>query len=187
MRIRLGDPDDIAVVLALGDEAVKWMNARGNIQQWGTAPWTGNEGREAVIRQQSSAGGMRIAEDRDGTVLGAMVITESPQTYIPPAGERELYVNLLLVSRRHGGRGVGAALIEHAKQEAAARGIGLIRVDCWAGEEGALARVYEKYGFCRVREFTIALPAGEWPGMLLAMRLATGRVNIHVPLPSGLL
>jgi GNAT superfamily N-acetyltransferase len=99
-----------------------------------------------------------------------MVITESPQPYVPPAGERELYVNLLLVSRRHGGRGIGAALIEHAKQEAGARGIGLIRVDCWAGQDGALVRVYEKYGFARVQELAVTLPAGVWPGMLLAMR-----------------
>jgi hypothetical protein len=63
-------------------------------------------------------------------------------------------------------------LIERAKQEAAARGIDLIRVDCWAGGEGSLVRVYEKYGFTRVQEFTVELPAGEWPGMLLAMRLA---------------
>jgi len=175
MRIRPGGPDDIAAVLALGDEAVTWMNARGNTQQWGTAPWTGDDKHEAAIRDQALGGGMRMAEDQDGTVLGALVITESPQAYIPPAGERELYVNLLLVSRRHGGRGIGAALIERAKQEAAARGIDLIRVDCWAGEEGSLVRVYEKYGFSRVQEFTVALPAGEWPGMLLAMRLASRR------------
>lgn len=29
----------------------------------------------------------------------------------------------------------------------------------------------EKYGFSRVQEFTVALLAGPWPGMLLAMRL----------------
>jgi GNAT superfamily N-acetyltransferase len=172
MRIRPGDPGDIPAVLALGDEAVRWMNARGNTQQWGTAPWTGDDKREAVIRGQAHGGGMRIAEDRDGTVLGALVITESPQPYVPAAGERELYINLLLVSRRHSGLGIGAALIGHARQEAATRGIGLVRVDCWAGEEGSLVRVYEKYGFSRVQEFTVTLPAGEWPGMLLAMRLA---------------
>jgi hypothetical protein len=33
-------------------------------------------------------------------------------------------------------------------------------------------RIYEKYGFSRVQEFAVALPAGQWPGMLLAMRLA---------------
>jgi GNAT superfamily N-acetyltransferase len=114
---------------------------------------------------------MRIAEDPDGGVLGTMVITGTRQAYVPAAGEPELYLNLLLVSRRHGGQGIGTALIEHAKQEATARGIGLIRVDCWAGEDGSLVRVYEKYGFSRVQELSVALPAGEWPGMLLAMRL----------------
>jgi GNAT superfamily N-acetyltransferase len=172
MRIRPGGPGDIATVLALGDEAVKWMNARGNTQQWGTAPWTGNQTREAAIRDQAHGGWMRIAEDQDGMVLGVLVITEIPQAYVPPAVERELYINLLLVSRRHSGQGIGAALIERAKQEAAARGIGLIRVDCWAGQDGSLVRIYEKYGFSRVQEFAVALPAGQWPGMLLAMRLA---------------
>ena len=171
MKIRPGGPGDIDAVLALGDEAVRWMNARGNTQQWGSAPWTGSRPREAVIRDQAHGGGMRIAEDRDGVVLGALVITETPAGYVRPAAERELYVNLLLVSRRHGGQGIGAALIGRAKEEAAARDIGLIRVDCWAGEEGSLVRVYEKYGFSLVQEFTVALPAGPWPGMLLAMRL----------------
>jgi GNAT superfamily N-acetyltransferase len=184
--MRPGGPDDIAAVLALGDDAVAWMNARGNTQQWGTAPWTGSRAREAVVRDQAHGGGMRIAEDQDGTVpgttvpgttvLGALVITEIPAAYVPAVAERELYVNLLLVSRRHSGQGVGAALIGHAKQEAAARGIGLIRVDCWAGEDGSLVRVYERYGFSRVQEFTVALPAGAWPGMLLAMRLADEEV-----------
>jgi GNAT superfamily N-acetyltransferase len=172
MRIRPGGPGDIAAVLALGDEAVKWMNARGNTRQWGTAPWTGSQQREAVIRDLAHGGGMRIAEDQDGMVLGAMVITGIPPAYVPPVAERELYVNLLLVSRRHSRQGIGAALIGRARQEAAAGGIGLIRVDCWAGEDGSLVRVYEKYGFARVQEFTVALPAGEWPGMLLAVRLA---------------
>jgi len=171
MKIRPGGPGDIAAVLALGDEAVEWMNARGNTQQWGSAPWTGSQQREAVIRDQAHGGGMRIAEDQDGVVLGVLVITETRAGYVPPAGERELYVNLLLVSRRHGGQGIGAALIGRAREEAAARGISLIRVDCWAGEEGSLVRVYEKYGFSRVQEFTVALLTGPWPGMLLAMRL----------------
>jgi GNAT superfamily N-acetyltransferase len=171
VRIRSGGPDDIPAVLALGDEAVKWMNARGNTQQWGTAPWTGNEGREATIRDRAHGGGMRIMEDEAGTVIGVIVITESRQPYIPAVDERELYVNLLLVSRRHSNRGIGAALIDRARQEAAELDIDLIRVDCWAGGGGSLVRVYEKYGFSRVQEFTVALPAGDWPGMLLAMRL----------------
>jgi hypothetical protein len=65
MRIRPGGPGDIATVLALGDETVKWMNARGNIQQWGTAPWTGNQMREAAIRDQSSPSRSRPENGRE--------------------------------------------------------------------------------------------------------------------------
>jgi len=40
----------------------------------------------------------------------------------------------------------------------------------WMNARGSLVRGYEKYGFSRVQEFTVAL-TGPWPGMLLAMRL----------------
>jgi len=168
MRIRTGGRQDVPLVLSFGDEAVAWMNARGNTQQWGTEPWTGNPKREEGFLKRADTGGMRIMEDEDGTALGVMVITETRQEYVPEAEERELYVNFLISSRRHSGRGVGRALIERAKQEAAERGIDLIRVDCWAGEDGNLIKVYESYGFRRVQEFSV----GEWPGMLLAMRLS---------------
>jgi GNAT superfamily N-acetyltransferase len=115
---------------------------------------------------------VRVLEDEDGTPLGVMIITGECQPYVPQPEERELYVNFLISSRRHAGRGVGRALIERAKQEAAERGIDLLRVDCWAGEDGNLVKVYEGYGFKRVLEFTVPLPEGEWPGMLLAMRLS---------------
>jgi GNAT superfamily N-acetyltransferase len=171
MRIRVGGPEDVPAVLALGDEAVEWMNARGNTGQWGTSPWTGNEKREATVRSRAGGGGMRIAQDAAGGVIGAMVITPERQPYVPAVSEPELYVNLLLVSRRHVGRGIGGALISMAKQEAAELGVGLLRVDCWAGEAGSLVRVYEGYGFSRVQEFTVPVPpSGQWPGMLLEMR-----------------
>jgi GNAT superfamily N-acetyltransferase len=168
MRIRSGDREDVPLLLAFGDEAVAWMNARGNTQQWGTTPWTGDPKREAAFDKRVGTGGLRVLEDEDGTPLGAMVITEARQEYVPAVEERELYVNFLITSRAHSGRGVGRALIERAKQEAAERGIDLLRVDCWAGEDGNLVKVYESYGFSRVQEFSV----GEWPGMLLAMRLS---------------
>jgi GNAT superfamily N-acetyltransferase len=168
MRIRQGGRDDVPLVLAFGDEAVAWMNARGNTQQWGTKPWTGDAKREATFLERAESGGMRVLEDEDGTALGVMVITETCQPYVPDAEERELYVNFLISSRRHAGRGVGRMLVERAKQEAAERGIDLLRVDCWAGEGGNLVKVYERYGFTAVLEFSV----GEWPGMLLAMRLS---------------
>lgn len=168
MRIRSGGRADVPLVLSFGDEAVAWMNARGNTQQWRTEPWTGNPEREAAFLKHADVGGLRILEEDDGTPLGAMTITEERQGYVPAVDERELYVNFLISARRHSGRGIGRMLIERAKQEAAERGIDLIRVDCWAGEDGNLVKVYESYGFSRVQEFFV----GEWPGMLLAMRLS---------------
>ncbi|MEG8179764.1 GNAT family N-acetyltransferase [Nocardia terpenica] len=168
MRIRHGGPDDIAAVLALGDEAVVWLNSRGNTGQWGSAPWTGDERRESTVRERAHGDGMRIMVDEDGSILGVLVITETRQPYVPAVDERELYVNMLLTSRRHVGRGIGADLIERAKAEAAERGIDLLRVDCYVGGDGALVKVYERYGFSRVQEFRV----GDWPGMLLAMRLS---------------
>jgi GNAT superfamily N-acetyltransferase len=101
-------------------------------------------------------------------VLGAMVITPERASYVPAAGEPELYVNLLVTSRRQRGRGVGAALIGQALAEAAERGLDLIRVDCFAGDDGKLVRYYESVGFTPVQEFTV----GEWPGQLLELRLS---------------
>jgi GNAT superfamily N-acetyltransferase len=172
MQIREGGREDVPLVLAFGDEAVAWMNARGNTEQWGTAAWTGNAKQEEGFLTRADSGGMRVLEDSDGTALGVMVITEEHQPYVPDAEERELYVNFLISSRRHSGRGVGRLLVERAKQEAAERGIDLLRVDCWAGEGGGLVKVYEGYGFKRVLEFTVATRGIEWPGMLLAMRLS---------------
>jgi ribosomal protein S18 acetylase RimI-like enzyme len=169
MRVRSGGPEDFEAVLAIGDEAVAWMNARGNTMQWGAQPWTGNEKREQAIYYALLGEGARVVETDAGEVVGVLLATEqSSPTSAPEAGERELYINWLLTSRRHGGRGIGAMLIDDAKALAAERGIDLIRVDCWAGEDGNLVRVYEKYGFQRVRAFF----RDQWPGMLLAMRLS---------------
>lgn len=172
MRIRVGDREDVRLILEFGDEAVAWMNARGNTEQWGTEPFSGNAKREEGFLTRADNGWMRVLEDEDGTALGVMIISEERQPYVPDAEERELYVNFLISSRKHAGRGIGRMLIERAKQEAAERGIDLLRVDCWAGGGGDLVKVYEGYGFTRVQEFTVATRGIEWPGMLLAMRLS---------------
>lgn len=168
VRIRDGGLSDTPAVLALFDEAVLWLVENGRSGQWGTEPFTGNARREEHARKRATSGGMRVAEDEDGTVLGVIVITGQHQEYIPAVDEPEVYVNLLLTSRRHRGRGVGAALLDRARAEAAERGVDLLRVDCYAGGDGKLIRYYESMGFTPVREFTV----GKWPGQLLQLRLS---------------
>jgi GNAT superfamily N-acetyltransferase len=76
-------------------------------------------------------------------------------------------VNLLVTDRSFAGRGVGAALLDHARDLAVARGLGLLRVDCYAGDDRALVRYYESVGFTATEPFTV----GEWPGQVLERRL----------------
>jgi hypothetical protein len=63
-------------------------------------------------------------------------------------------------------------LVEQARQVAAERGIDLIRVDCYAGDDRKLVAAYEGLGFAPTEPFTVELPDRDWPGQVLAMRLS---------------
>ncbi|GCE01814.1 GCN5 family N-acetyltransferase [Embleya hyalina] len=72
--------------------------------------------------------------------------------------------------RRSGG--LGAALIEDVRREATRRAVDLIRVDCYAGGDGALVEQYRTFGFSPLTQFAVERPGHpSWPGRLLGMRL----------------
>ena len=109
MRIRPGCPDDIAAVLALGDEAVKWINARG-IPGNGVLRRGRATRREAAIRDQADGGGMRIAEDQDGMpgpVQRACrpVVPDAVSRAGCPAWPHDLAGGLAMPTSRHYGPG----------------------------------------------------------------------------------
>ncbi|WP_049576661.1 GNAT family N-acetyltransferase, partial [Streptomyces sp. SBT349] len=89
--------------------------------------------------------------------------------YVAPADEPEAYVHLLVTDRRFAGRGVGGALLAHAVAETRRQGIGLLRVDCYAGDDGRLVAYYRGQGFTPTERFTAR---GDWPGQVLARRIA---------------
>ncbi|MGH3388838.1 MAG: GNAT family N-acetyltransferase, partial [Actinomadura sp.] len=88
--------------------------------------------------------------------------------YVHPAREPELYLQAFVTDRAHSGYGVGRALLDRATAEAVERGTPLLRVDCWAGGDGALVRYYESAGFTPTERFTV----GEWQGQILTRRCA---------------
>lgn len=147
------------------DEAVAWMVSRGNTEQWGTEPWSSQpkrvESTTAMVEQKD----LWLAED--GEPVGALVVSDTPGRGVDPIDEPELYVNLLLTSRRQAGRGIGSRLLTHAQSLAEERGVALMRVDCYRGGDELLIRYYERNGFVRTQEFTV----GEWPGQVLERRL----------------
>jgi GNAT superfamily N-acetyltransferase len=168
MRINPGGPDDIDTVLALLDDASAWLVSIGRTGQWGTEPHSTNPRRIAQVTEWAGTGRLHLAH-LDGRVAGALAVGEA-MPYVPPATEPELYVNLLVTGRAFAGRGVGARLLDHARTIARERGAHQLRVDCYAGDDRALVRYYERQGFTPTETFAV----GEWPGQLLVQRLRSG-------------
>jgi GNAT superfamily N-acetyltransferase len=131
MRIRRGGPGDADAVIALFDEAVAWMVARGQTGQWGSEPMSRNEKMVARVRSWARGDGLWMMED-EGSSVGALVVGERPP-HVHPVDEPELYVELVLSSRARAGERIGARLVEHAVGLAESAGVPLLRVDCWAG------------------------------------------------------
>ena len=166
MEIRRGDERDVPVLLGLYDEAVAWMVSRGNTEQWGTEPFSTQPRKVAGIRKTVAGGDLWLAEV-GGEPVGALIVSDRPQPSVPPVDEPELYVRLLLVSRRHAGARIGTALLDFARDEARTRGVSLMRVDCHAGGTGDLVRYYARHGFTPTETFTV----GTWSGQVFEQRV----------------
>lgn len=156
-------------MLGLLDSAVRWLVEQGRVGQWGTELASTQPRRIDAVTGWANDGSLYLA-CVDGVPAGALAVGTAP-AYAPPATEPELYVNLLVTGRSFAGRGVGAALLHHARELAAARGLGLLRVDCYAGDDQALVRYYERAGFTATEPFTVNLSTGPWPGQILERRL----------------
>ncbi len=167
VTMRPGTPSDAAWLIGLFDEAVAWMVARGQSGQWGTEPTSARPDGVRHVSALAGGGGLRVAE-LDGEPVGALVLGSAPD-YVPPATEPELYVVLVLTSRRHSGRQIGSRLIQAAVEEARARGALTLRVDCWAGAPSLVAW-YERQGFAPCGTFDVR----GWPGQILSMPVAGG-------------
>lgn len=178
-RHRPGTGDDLDAVLALLDAAVAWLVARGQPEQWGTEPWSSRPPAVERMQEMIAEGDLwvAVANDPDETVVGALIVNESPMPYIDPADERELYVRLLVSDPAHRGANIGGSLLDRAKSIARERGIDLLRVDCFAGANGSLVRYYESQGFRPSAPFEVK----GWPGMLLAQRVL--RVGVDAVSP----
>jgi GNAT superfamily N-acetyltransferase len=164
MEIRRGGRADAAAVIALFDEAVEWLVARGQAGQWGSEPMSRNERMVARVEGWAAGDGLWMAEV-DGRVAGALVVGERPE-HVHAVPEPELYVELLLSSRALAGRDIGARLISHAAALARDARLPLLRVDCWAGAP-ALVEFYERQRFVRDGMFDVK----GWKGQVFSMRL----------------
>jgi GNAT superfamily N-acetyltransferase len=164
VTIRPGDDADGPAVIAMFDEAVAWLVERGQTGQWGATPFSERPGIRERVYGFKAGGGLHVAES-DGEPVGVLVVGSAP-AYAPPAPVPELYIILLISSRRLIGRGIGGALIGRAIELAYERRAEVLRVDCWAHAPG-LVRWYEKQGFTRSSRFEL----NGWQGQIFTMDL----------------
>ncbi len=164
LLIRPGDEADGPAVVALFDEAVAWLVQRGQTGQWGSTPFSERPGLRERVHGFRGGGGLHIAE-RGGEPVGVLVVGPAP-AYAPPAAVPELYIILLLSSRRLTGQGIGSVLVHKAIELAYGQKAEVLRVDCWAHAPG-LVRWYEKHGFTRSSRFEL----NGWQGQIFTMRL----------------
>lgn len=164
LGVRLGSDADEGVLLALFDEAVAWLVARGQVGQWGSEPFSQRSDMLERVHGLATSNDLWMAEHASAPV-GALVLGTAP-AYVPPATRPEIYVDLLLTSRRCAGMGIGTFLVQHAMRLGRDRGAEQLRVDCWADADG-LVRWYERVGFRRSGTFDL----DGWRGQLFEMDL----------------
>lgn len=169
IEIRPGGAADVTTVLALLDEATRWLVARGRVGQWGAEPQSTSPRRVHAVTTWASEGGLYLAYLGDEPV-GAIAVGDAP-SHVPPADQPELYINLLVTSRAHAGRRIGRRLLDHARRIAGQRGVDLLRLDCYGGDDRALVRYYQGEGFTATDTFAVELATGPWPGQVLQQRL----------------
>jgi GNAT superfamily N-acetyltransferase len=144
LRIRQGSMRDFDAVLGLLDEAVEWLVARDQTGQWGSVPFSQLEDRRERMREIVADGDLHLAL-LDEDIVGALVVGDRP-AHVSAVDRPELYIDLLVTSRRHSGEGIGSRLIDAAISLAREAGVDLLRVDCWAGAP-TLVAWYERQGF----------------------------------------
>ncbi|NUP21901.1 MAG: GNAT family N-acetyltransferase [Streptomyces sp.] len=170
ISIRDGGPDDVPVILGMLDSGVEWLVAQGRTGQWGTKPLSQSTRTVESVTRYMDEGETFIAEV-DGVPAATLTLTDSPGAYLahlPPPGEPERYIHWLASDRRFKGYGAGSALLAHAAEVTRRAGVSLLRVDCYAGDDGKLVRYYEGNGFVRTETYT---GTGDWPGQVLARRV----------------
>ena len=164
MTIQQGTAADADRLLALFDDAVAWLVARGQTGQWGSEPFSARPNTVERVRGWLAADDLWFATD-DGSDAGAILLGDA-HDYVPPPAVPELYVKVLLTAAAYRNQGVGARLIAHAGDLARSQGAEQLRVDCWAGVD-ALPAAYERLGFTRTGSFDV----DGWPGAILVRPL----------------
>jgi GNAT superfamily N-acetyltransferase len=155
-------PHDAPRLLALRDEAARWM------QQTGVQQWARGEVSLGEVRAQIAGRQWFILRQSESVVAGLRLLWADEPMWGPRPADAA-YVHGLVIDRRRAGDGLGTALLTWAEDRASADGRSFLRLDCVEGNL-ALRSYYARAGFLQVgrRDFD-----GAWhSAVLLEKQLA---------------
>ena len=155
-------------MLGLFDSVQAWLVARGFKEQWGDAPFSANETQRQRFTAWLAAGTFFVVRD-ERQIVGTLVFSLEPPSYArnacagrAPGG----YLKAFAVRRDYAGQGVGRALLSWAEGEAVSRGLDILRLDGWAGND-VLRAYYRRAGFSEIARLAL----GDWRGIMFEKRL----------------
>jgi len=156
MLIRPALINDIPPIMQLIAEVVPAMNAAGNFQ------WDSAYPNIEVFEKDIALKQLWIAYI-DGEIGGVSAITTDQEPEYAHIGwditETAIVTHRLAVSPKHQGKGLAAALLLQAEEEAKNRGINILRIDTNSANL-ATQRLFPKLGYLFAGEIGLGFRAG---------------------------
>lgn len=156
MIIRRAAIPDIPAIMRVIAEVVPLMRAAGNYQ------WDSTYPNAAVFEEDIAANQLWVAET-DGDIAGVAAITTEQYPEYASVGldvsETAIVVHRLAVSTHHRGKGIAAALMQEAENEAVRRGIKTLRIDTNTSNQ-ATQKLFPKIGYVFAGEMGLSFRPG---------------------------
>jgi GNAT superfamily N-acetyltransferase len=143
---------DLQVAIDILEEVTRWATSIG-VQTWDPGSFSSEDGRGRRQLLEALAAGdlyvVRIGDDAAATVS----LFDQDDRYWPGAPPDALYLHKLAVRRRFAGRDLGGAVVRWARDQARARGMRYLRLNC-VRDEPWIRTYYEEAGFAHRGDMT---------------------------------
>lgn len=133
-------PEELKAVMEILDDAARWLHSRG-IKQW---PYPTPPSEWHAMTRHIATGEVYLAR-LDGRAVGTLRFKWSDAKLWHDDAGIAGYIHDFAIHDSVRGQGVGAAMLEWAKEHIRARGKKLLRLDCVA-HNAALNRYYRNVG-----------------------------------------
>jgi ribosomal protein S18 acetylase RimI-like enzyme len=147
-RIRPARGNDYFIVIAMIEEAAKWLSGRG-IDQW-SEPWPHEEGRNERVRTGIEDGATWMITDGEREAATVTIYPEDRRSLwagcVDAPRESAWYVHQLVVAREFEGRNLGRSILGWVSDRAHQAGVKWLRMDVWTTNK-ALHDYYRRQDF----------------------------------------